>query len=291
MKKLLLGILLCSTTATLKTVAQGYTFLKKTESYTPITGGASLKTSGVDTISPGFDVTIDGVKSSDIYVATGVVGTKIPTQFKGFYADLQDGTSTYKVTGSAGNRIVKLQFTGIKFAHISWEPDYVTFQIWIYEKDNALELHMGPSTITQPDLGYYYQLGGPAIGFKGMWLKGNESNPTTDTSSNTYLTGTPASGNVYRFAPTAAGIGTTTGEKDNISLYPNPGNGIITIDIDKNDDKSYAIVYDITQREIQRQKLTNRTNRIDISQLQAGSYIINISNDDGIQRAFKYVKQ
>ncbi len=263
----------------------------KSETYTPISGGTSINSSSLDSISPGFDITIDGLKNSKLYLAIGVIGTKVPTQFKGFYADLQDGTSSYKVTGAAGNRILKIQFTNIKFAHIAWEPDYVTFQIWVYEKDNALELHMGPSVITQPDLGYYYQLGGPAIGFKNMWLKGNQSNPTTDTTSGTYLTGTPANGNVYRFEPYTTGINTASNTNDHISLYPNPGNGIITINTSSNNHETYAIIYDITQREIKRQELTYKSNKIDISSVQPGNYIITIKNKEGAIKTFSYVKQ
>ncbi|MEZ5016923.1 MAG: T9SS type A sorting domain-containing protein [Flavipsychrobacter sp.] len=288
MKKLLLGVFLCSTVLTTKTNAQGYTFKAKTDTYTPITGGSAI----TGTINLGFDVTIAGVKSSTLHTATyfGQIGTKTPLQFSGFNAEIQDGAKTYSITGNPGDRIVKLQYDKVKFSHNAFGPDYVTFQIWIYEKDNALELHMGASNITNPTLDYYYNTPkGPGVGFSNMWLKGSPANPSTDMSDN-FLNGTPANGQVYRFEPATTNISTTINDQNNIQLYPNPGNGLITIAV-ANNSNSYATVYDMAQRQLIQQPLTQKNNQINMAHLQAGLYTITVSNKDGVQKTFNYVKQ
>ncbi len=289
MRKNLLSTLMCLVTFTMMASAQNYTFSKRTETYTPITGGTAITRN----INLGFDVTIDGVKSSTLQTSQyyGQIGTKKPLQFSGFYAEVQDGSQTYTITGNAGDRIVKLQYQNVVFSHDQSNGDYVNFQIWIYEKDNALELHMGTSRVNYPTLDYYYNIPkGPGIGFKNMWLAGSPANPTIDTAVDAYLNGTPTNGQVYRFAPATTSIANTTKTQSNISLYPNPGNGIFSITVTKAE-QHIITVYDMLQRKILQQPLDKEINTINISKLHAGNYTIQVSDNNQVLKTFKYLKQ
>lgn len=290
MKKALLTILVCTSILSMKSVAQSYTFSKRTETYAPISGGTSI----TNNISLGFDVTIAGVKSSTLKTDAyfGQVGTATPLQFSGFYAEIQDGSKTYLVTGNAGDRIVKVQYDKVKFSHNAWGSDYATFQIWIYEKDNAIELHMGPSSVSNPTLAYYYNTPkGPGIGFEKMWLSGSPSAPTVDTAT-TYLTGTPASGQVYRFAPPTTSIGTAAQKGSaNISLYPNPGNGKVNISATASLEGSHLTVYSADGKVVLEQNIQNATTSVDISKLANGIYSFNVSKKDGTTVTKTYIKQ
>lgn len=285
----LLSTFMCLTTFAMMANAQNYSFSKKTETYSSITGGSPITRN----INLGFDITIDGVKSDTLFTSEyfGQIGTQKPLQFYGFYADVQDGNQTYKVTGSPGNRIVKLQYDKVKFAHNNWGPDYVTFQIWIFEKDNALELHMGASSISDPTLDYYFHTpAGPGVGFEKMWLKGSTSNPAIDTPDETYLNGTPASGQVYRFAPVTTSINTAKKQQNNIQLYPNPGSSNLNITVEHKG-KHYVTIYDMLQRKVLQQPLYTEFNTINISRLQTGNYTIQVSDESRVLSTFKYHKQ
>lgn len=283
MKKILLYAIVCLLAFTQKTNAQAYTFSKRTETYNAISGGSALSSS----IKLPFHVTIDGVKNDSLYISTyfGTISTKKKSgEFNAFVAEIQDGTRTYAITGTAGDRIIKLQFDKQKFSHLTWTSDQVTFQIWLYEKDNAIEMHMGSSTVSQPTLAYYFHSPeGPAIGLKNMWLTGTPSNPATDTSTTeTYMSGTPANGQVYRFEPSTTSISNTHKNMNGFTIYPNPAKRKVHIVFDRPESSSTISITDLTGKTILEKQVNGTSStEFNISELPAGSYIINLSNATG----------
>ena len=77
---------------------------------------------------------------------------------------------SYKVEGSAGNHILKVEW---KNAGSYNELDengtldmFVNFQLWLFEGSNKIEFHIGPSLINDPDA-FYFGETGPAGGLAG----------------------------------------------------------------------------------------------------------------------------
>ncbi|MDR2009655.1 MAG: choice-of-anchor J domain-containing protein [Bacteroidales bacterium] len=64
----------------------------------------------------------------------------------------------------------------------------------------------------------------------------------------------------------------------NVSIYPNPGNGIFNIDIEN--EKATITVYNILGKEIKKLKLSSDKGKIDLSDQNSGIYFIEIITDD-----------
>lgn len=75
-----------------------------------------------------------------------------------------DGTEvsdiSYKLEGNEGERILKLQWRNWGFLNEiiddNVSEDFINFQFWLYEENGIMELHYGPSNITQPELDFGY---------------------------------------------------------------------------------------------------------------------------------------
>lgn len=293
MKKLItpifaITLLLAYTTGT----AQTYTFSKHTETYTEISSVAPAFLQSpkyADTLALGFNMKIAGATGNKLYVvkrgSISLAGMPVTDfVFETFSTEHSQGAYTYTVTGAAGSRIAKLQFKNVKFDHDFTAGDYMNYQVWLYEANNTIEVHFGTSSVNNPDESYYYQMGGPAIGTKGFWLKGSAAAPTTDTAAGTRIAGTPANGMVYTFTPTGTGINHTDNAQG-ITLYPVPAKSIVHIGGLKK--KTSYRVYDMKGSVV----LVDATNSsIDVSKLQVGNYVLQLDMPDGVEK-MQFVKE
>ncbi|RLD49829.1 MAG: hypothetical protein DRI94_10305, partial [Bacteroidetes bacterium] len=66
-------------------------------------------------------------------------------------------------------------------------------------------------------------------------------------------------------------------EKSDITIYPNPSNGIIYINSKNKSQKNYE-VYDITGRIVKKGILNNSVNKINLENVRSGNYLIKIGN-------------
>ena len=66
-------------------------------------------------------------------------------------------------------------------------------------------------------------------------------------------------------------------EKSDITIYPNPSNGIIYINSKNKSQKNYEI-YDITGRIVKKGILNNSVNKINLENVRSGNYLIKIGN-------------
>ena len=57
---------------------------------------------------------------------------------------------SHMITGEEPERICKIEFKNAGFDYAPIE-DSVYIQIWLFEKDNAIEVHLGPHYVTGPD--------------------------------------------------------------------------------------------------------------------------------------------
>lgn len=232
---LLSGLLLLSLHSSI-TIAQpssSYEFTHKTEPYVYLTGGNNMLASFADTIHLGFDIRIGSAVNDTIYVSkngsisTSGLDTSHP-MFYAFGAEHSQGQYLYKVDTVKGNRIVKLQFQNVRFDHDFTGLDYANFQVWIYEEDRTIEVRFGNSSVINVDWSYYFAKGGAAVGIRNFWLKGPVDSPVTDTGTAVVrVTGTPDSGQVYRFtlgSPFQSSVATLAGDQY-VSVYPNPSSG------------------------------------------------------------------
>lgn len=292
MKKLLLTVALLAATQIAYTQAK-YNFSKSTGTYTAITGSTEILPGNkiYDTVALGFDVELNGIKNDSLYINMyGTVGLGTSgSAVDAFYADMTGGKQHYTIAGTPGDRLVILEFKDTKFGHDFSSSDFTNFQLWIYEKDGIVEMHYGNIVVNNPDFSYYYQNGGPAVGFKGQQLKGSPSAPVTDTGY-VYLSGTPANGLIYRFAPKGLDVEENVDKRNVVNIYPNPGNGIISLSLKDNSRESYTVnIFDVSGRHIAHHIMNGSQTQIDISNEQPGLYFIQLAHDGQTVESFTYL--
>lgn len=203
------------------------------------------------------------------------------------------GSSTssinYKTEGEVGNRILKLEVknAGLEMAiYNGYDEDqfYVSFQIWLYESDNAIEYRYGDHNITDLELLF----GDVQVGFDSdetlsildgdntqpTYLEYTIDNPPGDEFAPN-LDAFPATGTVYRFAP-ASTTGTKTFSKDAFVLYPNPAQA--KLHIAKTNSEANYEVYTILGTKVLSGTVTAANDVINVENLNKGMYLIKIGN-------------
>jgi hypothetical protein len=264
--------------------AQNYKFMYSTGSYTEITGGTPiLQATGAfnDSLILPYNFTIDGVTSKKLWV---LINGRITTgaysvtslwfwAFEG--AEISHGTCTYQTSGSNGNRITKIQYKNNWFDH-EWgngNQSRCNFQVWLYEKDSAIEVHYGPSNIVDA-VGCYQGAPGPAVGLPGLFANGSAASPS-GTATAAYLVGTPPNGAIYRFGPpvSAAGVSQYNTAKHGLRIYPVPAHDQLFVSSENGSRVDFEI-YDVTGKKISSFVQQSTNTPVDISQLHSGMYIL-----------------
>lgn len=126
---------------------------------------------------------------------------------------------SYQVEGQPGQRILKVEWSNAG-SYDEWSEwgstsMHISFQMWLYEGTDVIEYHYGPEMINDPAV-FYFQGIGAFIGLSGFdleniafvdihLLQGPASDPEL-TDLEFPVTGTPAEGTVYRFAPVASAM-------------------------------------------------------------------------------------
>lgn len=234
--------------------AQSPIFSKTAETYVPLTGATQVMKDSVwdDTedwkmserqINLGFTFKAfnrsitqflweDGAVSSNVGDTVILVGLGADLCDYGFGSNISKSPVYKKTEGSAGSRIVKLQWTGFGF----WDDwykngsckDSANLQLWIYEEaPQKIELRFGPRNVANFSAIFPDKL--PVICAKydnfgntqGMVLDGNPINPTTHAFADTGtrgLTSWPVANQVYIFNFGATG-NTLNAEQESIKMY------------------------------------------------------------------------
>ena len=220
--------------------ASKYCFAPVNGTYVPLTGAidvlglTSTKDDGfssifpLDTTTP-FNFVFGGVSYSQIQVSSNGLlsfkNTAINETFYGktatdisdrkpFLAPLWDDLANtsvprYVVTGSAPNRIFKIEWSGQKWNYLS-AANVISFQVWLYETSNIIEYiyNRGAANIN----------GAPAatIGIydaasTSLTLSNSSANPTTSsTAVLATINAKPANGQIYRFTPNVTPTGSVS---------------------------------------------------------------------------------
>lgn len=202
----------------------------------------------------------------------------------------------YKTEGEAGNRIFKLEVknAGLEEAtYFDYSEDqfYVSFQIWLYESDNAIEYRYGNHNVTDLALLYDEVL----VGFDSdetvsvldgdsaqpTYVEFSIDNPPGDEFAPT-LNAFPATGTVYRFAP-ASTAGVKAFSKNAFVLYPNPAEANLHI-IKTNGEANYE-VYTLLGSKVLSGTVTAANTVINVENLNKGIYLVKIG--DAVQKFIK----
>ncbi len=313
--------------------AQDYTFNNTTDTYTDLTGSTAITTAAPwddpeGTIPLGFDFTLFDTTISTIYLDMTGLGSELAptTTYDGpapnifaFGADIIDrgydfdnegattgslSTISYLTEGTAGNRICKIEWKNVGFyGDLDANPtssDYISFQLWLYEGTNKVEMRFGPSSIADYNVALEGETG-PIIGLLPAYnyttyeqegdafaLTGDPSNPVLTKSADIFLSqlsGVPADGAVYTFSREATSS-IKSAENEYSTIYPNPTTGKVHL---KTEMKNYAVsVTDLSGKQLI-SSVENATT-VDLSHLPSGVYFVSLSSDNetSTQRVIKY---
>jgi hypothetical protein len=302
--------------------AQNYEVTTFTADYMPIENGTipGGVTPGWDdpffNVNLGFDLAIgNAVGGTLTQLSLGasffLTGTEESAVF-GYFNDLIDPAGeipgveaaniTSAISGLPGNQICVIQYENAGFFSQVIEGsdnDRVNFQVWIYESDDAIEFRFGPNTVSNPFL-VYEGTAGPQIALVGdvdidgetfgfaYGLSGDPTNPDIltdiDPEGTFSLNGTPEDGRVYRFAPSTVGVAELS--KSEFSVFPTLTTGDVLVQKEDANNLPFHI-FDMQGRMV-KNGLVNNGERIDLSSLAPGTYLIRL---DGYPESVKIVKQ
>lgn len=285
-----------------------YNFSKSTASYANLTSPVVVSDTTVIWDEEVFQIPVPfafkfmGYTCSNVFAdGSGFINFNNDTPglyLRAFGADLvSKGTTvslspvSYQVENTSLFRILKIEFKNAGFFNDA-PSAFVNFQVWLYELDNAIEVHMGSSNIVNDSLAYDTK-SGPIIGLflpktdltgftYSLELSGQSDNPNVsaaDISSPKTLDDTPKDGSVYRFVPQFA-AGTKQPAADNaMRLYPNPAHKMVTIILGNEVNNAECTLYDISGKKVFSATNANKQLAIDLSLLPRGVYYLNIQSN------------
>lgn len=295
---------------------QQYHLEWSTSPYTEISGGSLvpqdiLWSEYEVTVPIGFPFQINGIVFDSLVVSdVGAVRfmVKNPVSIAAYYYwgygcslyyrgnDTINTRIGYKTSGAAGDRIFILEYHNCTFTNGGSIQDSANFQVWLYEADFSIETHVGSVNASFPE-DAYEQGQGPAIGLMNVdfdenipysfMLNGNTQGPGTTTASDIYslpeLSGTPVSGQVYRFEPGPAGARENDHSLE-VLIYPSPASDQVNLRIDPETLTFPAEVFIYTaQGQLALQQHINQPNtELNLQNLTSGWYMMQIRSGSQI---------
>ena len=287
---------------------QNYTFTHTTETYTDLTGATVISSTfwGIGDWIPykmPFDFKFFGTVQDSMYIIGGWAGLNM--HGSGFFqdgeiyfcdADLHErgvgGPSdiSVAVTGTAPNRVFKLQLrnAGFYYDQSANEDDFINVQLWIHESTGVIEIRFGLSSVSPAT---YDPYNGPTVALildftTYITLSGDANSPTAFTGfPSLEVNGTPSNGKVYRFTPSAVGIGDIT-PTEWVTVFPNPSADRFTITLNESL-KGDALQAEVT--DLQGRVLLHRQNVeshqpwvVDLTGSPQGMYLLRVTSEEGV---------
>jgi hypothetical protein len=241
------------------------------------------------------------------------------------YVSAGRGKVFYTTTGTAGNRIFKVEYRNVGRYNDDNGTDTLNFQIWLYESDNAIEYRGGYSNVS--DTMFAKDANDVLVGEKELIFCGLVSNPgdsIATTGGNAflhaaqYLNNTfynnavllsdlqtpnpliiedllygafPANGSVIRFVPVNPNSISKV-DFDMASVYPNPSkDGKYSLTLKEAPQAGATLtIYDMTGKAVLNQSLNQASTAIDLTAYANGNYFGKISNG-GRTGSFKLIKE
>jgi len=258
----------------------------------------------------GFPFTMFGTTATDLNffgtgAVVGIISPELDLQLMvPAFSDLIDmgylnlevsmSPITYEVTGTAPNRIFKLDWSNCGFYYEIVDNgtanNVFNLQLWLYETTNVIEYRFGPRSIPNPELAHDF--GYPASGIikgvnilaqtvQGSWLLGGPANNPVPAfldlvngqpGPEHLLFTDPIEGQVYRFAPIII-----PGVKENdpvaaFSLYPTEVNDQFFVRLEEGSNANFT-VRNLLGAEVMTGRLNRGLNTLETSALQSGLYL------------------
>lgn len=318
-----------------------YSFSKSTGTYQNLTGATNLTAGfGWDdttfTIPLGFSFKwADGSRtltqmivdaSGMIYAPEDVDQTfGFPSRFiMAYQVDLVDrGLNTmsnpmspisYLTTGTAPNRICKIEFRNCGFFSDATGMDSTNFQIWLYEGSNIIEYRYGPQYVNDMTVSFDGE-NGPWINLiyestldivnqtimldACTYVAGTNNtcapvNPSTaidilSPPSDWAFDGLPDNGQIFRWTP----IGGANSVNDvqafnNTKIYPTPMTN--TLHIEHQNELQSIRLSDLNGRVMIQEQVNGRKAEINTKALSNGVYFLTIIDAKGNQKTMKVAK-
>lgn len=295
------------------------------ETYTPLTNPIALTTETWDdpviNVPIGFDFSFLNTTTNNLWISgLGAMMSINPIENEPFdilmvyQSDIIDigyseGTMmspiSYKISGEPGNRICKIEWKNVGFYNeveeFGTSLNTVSFQCWLFEGSNDIDVRFGPNSIKQDDIAHDGI--GPWIGlidgfmqvsqtFNHLYaLQGSPDAPTvidwTDFPMNmeefVFLNEDPTNGTVYRFTSEPMSIAEPEVLIPNqFQLYPLPASDIINLKFSSRTNTLNEIsIYNLTGDIVKTLSSNLSEIRMDVSNLSQGVYIVRVSNELG----------
>ncbi|WP_165851326.1 T9SS type A sorting domain-containing protein [Brumimicrobium aurantiacum] len=290
------------------TFAQSYTVETSTDQYTPLVSSNSLSIIPSDTVPHvfgsdttfltyynkipiGFDYnllngTFDSLRlAQDGYALFQEMNTN-KCYISMFDSDLSDTTHgfnsklNYLTEGTAGNRIMKVQYANFGFVEDHEFDDTVNFQLWLYEECGDFEVRIGPNSINSNV--FWNNNLSPFIGIgdytnhNKTYLSGDPNSP--DFIDDQTMNDIPSEGMVYRFSRCSVET-EKYGKEENVNIYPNPFSSTLNLKGIK-DQTEYSILH--IDGRIAKSGIVFNERIVNLDKLSKGSYILRIKSEDGL---------
>lgn len=311
------SLFIASLFASALSMAQDYTFSVSSNPYQELVGATSLTQGQVwddpSLIIPiGFNFEYFNTVEDSVFIANGLGAdleffSSNPNGFRIFGATDEDiidrgydlGISqsdiSYKLVGTAPNRILKIQWKNVGF-YGDYDDDgicqdFANFQVWLYESTMTIEFHYGQWSVSQPAICFYFAAG-PTVfmtneidimnqtitGLYELW--NNPASPTINSDEAQFgtssLSGIPAQGTVYRFAKNNVGIQEAALE-GTLAVYPNPASTHFSLDLEA----ETVTLIDMSGKTWTPSKVNGK---YALEGIPAGMYYVVAQNQDGIYR-------
>lgn len=296
-----------------------YNFSATNEPYNDLVGSTSLNNGQVwddpsYAIPLGFDFQISTHVFNTIYIVgwssggilsstpspAGIIPIMMPIGQdildKGYTTGVSQSNISYKIDGSIGNEILKIEWNNVGFWDDTTENDFMNFQLWLYNETNIIEYRYGSSSINNPNESFEGETG-PIVALfskidvyadklyddNGYILTGNPVNPTViivepdnePQGTLPSLQGKIPDGTVYRFTPSS--LSTENFKNIDFAIYPNPATDYFHV-------KTTADDYQINLYNTIGQKVKHNVHSegtIDVQDLPRGIYLVEIETTFG----------
>lgn len=316
-----------------------YAFSFGSTPYVPLSNATSITNSMIwddpeEIIPIGFEFTLFGRNMTELDLSIGVGGILSPplngeypnppvivayeTDLvdRGYLDDISQSDIVYLLEGTPGSRILKIEWVNAGFYSELFDNDtnndFINFQLWLYEANNAIEIRFGPSSITNNEIVHSFSTG-PLIGLIDtfpdlnpnlfgslFFLTGQPASPEIaivadidEIDFSTPLIGNPVDGQLYRFTPLTSSAPVIPQTPDVWRVFPTVTQNQITLEQEGvvNGLLRNARIVDGAGRPVSTlTAIAGQYTEFDVSCLPAGVYYLQVLNGRSIDATKKFVK-
>lgn len=209
------------------------------------------------------------------------------------------------VDGEVGERIMKIQYSNAGFAKeidsLGVSNDYVNFQLWLHESNNAIEIHYGNYLVTNEVISFDGATG-PSFGLfmieetnldngnpdVAIFLENDPMSPDlmreTENVEERALIGMPPTGMIYTLTPIADTTEMTSATEilwlEGVDVFPNPTADVLQIKVQ--DQQLIGANYALTDAngKLITKGNTQENTEISLQNLPSGTYFLKMQKDN-----------